>query len=248
MAEPILAVKQFSVGYGGTAVVRDAQLFVLPSQIVALVGPNGAGKSTLLKGIVGIADRMGGNVWVTGKPLGRLRTDQVVAEGVGYVPQTENVFPSLTVDENLFMGGYLNRSEIRARREEVLGLFPDLKAALRQRAGTLSGGQRNMLAMARGLMARPKLLLLDEPTAGLAPAVVAAVWARIREVAQAGTAVLVVEQNVAAALSHSHWAYVLVAGRNFYTTDSETLGGMDLGAMFLGASPPARGGEAGAYG
>jgi ABC-type branched-subunit amino acid transport system ATPase component len=231
---PVLEVDRLTAGYGGLPVVREASFTVARGQVVSILGPNGAGKSTLLKGVFGLIDRLGGTVRLMGRDISRLRPDQMVGLGMGYVPQTENVFPSLTVDENLRMGAYLHRAQIPRRREEVLAVFGDLRGALSRRAGTLSGGQRNMLAMARGLMAAPQVLLLDEPTAGLAPQVAAEVWRKVRQIAAAGTAVALVEQNVAMALQYSDYAYVLVGGTNRYEAPSREAEREDLGAMFLG--------------
>jgi ABC-type branched-subunit amino acid transport system ATPase component len=234
MPEPVLHVAGLTVGYGRHPVVTDASLAAAPGQIVALLGPNGAGKSTLLKGIFGLIERHAGSVHLAGRDLTHRRPDEIAGLGMSYVPQVENVFPSLTVEENLRMGAYLRPREAARRMEEVLALFPDLRTALRRRAGVLSGGQRNMLAMARGLMLRPQVLLLDEPTAGLAPLVAEQVWQKVEEVAATGTAVVIVEQNVLAALTHSHFAYVLVGGRHRYAGPSAEVARQDLGAMFLG--------------
>jgi branched-chain amino acid transport system ATP-binding protein len=232
--EAVLEVEGLSAGYGRHAVVHDVSLRAHAGQVVALLGPNGAGKSTLLKGIFGLIERHVGQIRLKGQDVTHLGSDRLAALGLGYVPQQDNVFPSLTVDENLRMGAYLRPKEVPRRREEVLALFPDLAAALRRRAGTLSGGQRNMLAIARGLMLSPSVLLLDEPTAGLAPLVTEQVWQKVAEVAGSGTAVVVVEQNVLQALQHSDFAYVLVNGRHRYAGTSPEVARQDLGAMFLG--------------
>jgi branched-chain amino acid transport system ATP-binding protein len=235
-ASAVLEVEGFSAGYGSVPVVSDIRLNASAGAVTVILGPNGAGKSTLLKGIAGLIPRLGGRVHVAGRDVSRLAAEAIVAAGMSYMPQVDNVFPSLTVEENLRMGAYLRTAGLRERMDEVLTLFPMLRVALAKRAGALSGGQRNMLALARGLMLDPHVLLLDEPTAGLAPAMAQEVWKQIRLVAEQGAAVVVVEQNVRTALAHSDYAYVLVSGRNRHEAPSAALAdGVDLGEMFLGA-------------
>jgi ABC-type branched-subunit amino acid transport system ATPase component len=211
---PVLEVRGLTAGYGGPPIVQDVQLQAHRGTITAIVGPNGAGKSTLLKATVGLIRRTAGDVILNGVSVGNQPPERMVRHGIAYVPQVANVFPSLTVRENLEMGGYTRRSGVRERAEQVCEMFPDLKRALRRAAATLSGGQRNMLAMARGLMVDPAILLLDEPTAGLAPRFEGAVWDHILTVSATGVAVVVVEQHTRRALAHADWAYVLVLGRN----------------------------------
>jgi ABC-type branched-subunit amino acid transport system ATPase component len=230
-----LRVEGFSAGYGSVPVVSEVNLRAEAGKVCVILGPNGAGKSTLLKGIAGLIPRLGGRAAVAGRDVTRLSPEAIVAAGMSYVPQVDNVFPSLTVAENLRMGAYLRTAGVAERMEEVLRLFPMLRQALDKRAGALSGGQRNMLALARGLMLDPHVLLLDEPTAGLAPVMAREVWSQVRLVAEQGTAVVVVEQNVRTALAHSDYAYVLVSGRNRYEAPSAAAMEADLGAMFLGA-------------
>jgi ABC-type branched-subunit amino acid transport system ATPase component len=212
--EPYLIIKDLTAGYGGPPIIEGVSLEARPASITAIVGPNGAGKSTLLKTIAGVIRPSAGEVHVCGQSATGLTADKLVRRGMAYVPQVANVFPSLTVLENLEMGAYTSKSGVKARIEELYELFPDLRSAAKRPARTLSGGQRNMLAMARGLMSRPKVLLVDEPTAGMAPKFETAVWEHIIQVRQTGVAVVVVEQNTRRTLSHADWAYVLVLGKN----------------------------------
>jgi ABC-type branched-subunit amino acid transport system ATPase component len=212
--EPYLVIKDLMAGYGGPPIIEGVCLEARPGAITAIVGPNGAGKSTLMKTIAGVIKPSGGEIRVCGQVATGLTADKLVRRGMAYVPQVANVFPSLPVLENLEMGAYTSKSGVRARIEELYELFPDLRPAARRPARTLSGGQRNMLAMARGLMPRPKVLLVDEPTAGMAPKFESAVWEHIVKVRQTGVAVVVVEQNTRRTLSHADWAYVLVLGKN----------------------------------
>lgn len=233
--DPVLRVEGFSAGYGSVPVVSEVDIVARPGTVSVILGPNGAGKSTLLKGIAGLITRLGGRVGVKDRDVTRLAAEAIVAAGMSYVPQVDNVFPTLTVAENLRMGAYLRASGVRERMDEILALFPMLRDALEKRAGALSGGQRNMLALARGLMLDPHVLLLDEPTAGLAPVMAQEVWKQVRVVAGQGTAVVVVEQNVRTALAHSDYAYVLVSGTNRYEAASSAALEVDLGPIFLGA-------------
>lgn len=229
-------IDRLSAGYGGAPIVKEVSLVAAAGQVTVVLGPNGAGKSTMLKAAMGLVSRVGGTVSVNGRNVTRLPAESIVVAGMSYTPQVDNVFPSLTVDENLRMGAYIRPDTLSGRREEVLTLFPMLREARRRRARTLSGGQRNMLALARALMLNPVVLLLDEPTAGLAPMVAREVWQRVRAIADSGIAVVVVEQNVRSALENSDYAYVLVSGRNRYQSiSSDALREEGLGRMFLGA-------------
>jgi ABC-type branched-subunit amino acid transport system ATPase component len=213
-AREVLAAMGLTAGYGGQPVIEDVSLSVRSGEITAVVGPNGAGKSTLLKALCGLLKVTGGEVRLLGEPVTNLPPERLVRRGLGYVPQVSNVFPGLTVRENLEMGGYTRPAGVRARIDEICGLFPDLRPAMRRRAGLLSGGQRSMLALARALMLDPAVILLDEPSAGLAPRLQASLWSRIEEVAATGVGVCVVEQNTRLTLRHAHWGYILVLGRN----------------------------------
>src|ERR1700686_189557 len=190
-----LDVAGLTAGYGGPPIVENVSIRAHRGSITAIVGPNGAGKSTLLKAIAGVITAKAGTVAVEGKDATGLPSEQLVRRGIAYVPQVANVFPQLTVQENLEMGGYSRRHGLHERTEELYELFPDLKLAHRRHAETLSGGQRTMLAMARGLMVDPAVLMLDEPSAGLSPKFQGAVWERIEQVRATNVAVVVVEEN-----------------------------------------------------
>lgn len=204
--------------------------------MVVLLGPNGAGKSTLLKAIVGLLKRTEGQVSLNGEDVSSLATTQLIRKGIAYVPQVRNVFPSLTVKENLELGGYGSRDEIRSSTEELLELLPPLRKAFRRRAASLSGGERNLLALARGLMGKPKILLVDEPTAGLSPQFQGVVWEHLELIRQMGVSALIVEQNVHAALDHADSAYVLVLGETKLHGPAKALRGSgELAALFMGS-------------
>lgn len=213
-ASPVLELDKITAGYGGDPVISDVSVRAHAGRITAVVGPNGAGKSTLLKALVGIIRASSGRVLLNGDDVTGLATEKLVRAGISYVPQVANVFPSLTVRENLEMGGYCRESGLDQRLEELCRLFPDLTSALKRTAGTLSGGQRSMLAMARGLMLDPTVLVLDEPSAGLSPMFQGMLWEQIAKVAATGVGILVVEQNTRRTLKHADWAYVMVLGRN----------------------------------
>jgi ABC-type branched-subunit amino acid transport system ATPase component len=233
--EPYLVINDLTAGYGGPPIIEGISLEARPGAITAIVGPNGAGKSTLMKAIAGVVRPSGGEIKVCGQVTTGLTADKLVRRGMAYVPQVANVFPSLTVVENLEMGAYNRKSGVRERIEELYELFPDLRPAARRPARTLSGGQRNMLAMARGLMSDPKVLLVDEPTAGMAPKFEAAVWQHIVQIRQTGVAVVVVEQNTRRTLTHADWAYVLVLGRNRLSgSPTQLLNDEEVVALYIG--------------
>jgi branched-chain amino acid transport system ATP-binding protein len=211
---PVLEVNRLTAGYGGPPVIDGVSVVARRGAITAIVGPNGAGKSTLLKAIAGLIRPTAGTVTVMGVDVTGQPAEKLVRKGIAYVPQVANVFPDLTVRENLEMGGYSRRSGVHARVEQLFQLFPDLKAASHRHANTLSGGQRTMLALARGLMVDPAVLILDEPSAGLAPRFQSLIWERIEEIRATNVAVLVIEQNTRETLRHAQWAYVLVLGQN----------------------------------
>ena len=215
MSAPLLAATDIVAGYfGGLPVVHGISLEVAPREIVTLIGPNGAGKSTFLKAIAGLIAPEGGRILLGERDVTALPAHRAVAAGIGYVPQTANVFTTLTIHENLKVGGHTLRRELAARLERAYALFPVLAEKRREQGRSLSGGQRQMLAIARALMTEPKVLLLDEPTAGLAPQVVGEVFRLLRRLAESGVAVLMVEQNAKAALGISDRGYVLAEGRN----------------------------------
>lgn len=233
--EPYLVINNLTAGYGGPPIIEGISLEARPGAITAIVGPNGAGKSTLMKAIAGVVRPSGGEIKVCGQVTTGLTADKLVRRGMAYVPQVANVFPSLTVVENLEMGAYNRKSGVRERIEELYELFPDLRPAAKRPAKTLSGGQRNMLAMARGLMSDPKVLLVDEPTAGMAPKFEAAVWQHIVQIRQTGVAVVVVEQNTRRTLTHADWAYVLVLGRNRLSgSPAQLLNDEEVVALYIG--------------
>jgi ABC-type branched-subunit amino acid transport system ATPase component len=212
--EVVLRAEGVTAGYGGPPIIEDVSVTVLAGKITAIVGPNGAGKSTLLKALSGTLRVSRGEVYVCGRKTTNTAPEKLVRHGLGYVPQVSNVFPDLTVRENLEMGAYTRHRGRNARISELCELFPDLGASLRRRAAMLSGGQRTMLAMARALMLQPAVLLLDEPSAGLAPLLQSALWEQIEKIAATGVGICVVEQNTRRTLRHAHWGYILVLGRN----------------------------------
>ena len=233
----LLDVQRLTAGYGELPILRGVTLQVEPQEIVAIVGPNGAGKSTLMKTVAGLLHPQEGTILLDGQDLTRLRPPQIVRAGVCYVPQTDNVFPSLTVEENLDMGAFIQRGDWRGKKAEMYTLFPDLQAKRRLRAGTLSGGQRQMVAMARALMLTPRLLLLDEPTAGLAPLMVGMLLEKIVAIQRTGVAILLVEQNARQALQRAHRGYVLAMGQNRSTdTGQALLAHPEIRALFLGGN------------
>jgi ABC-type branched-subunit amino acid transport system ATPase component len=231
----LLEVQCITVGYGELPILRSVSLQVERREIVAIVGPNGAGKSTLMKTVAGLLKPQDGTVLLDGQDITRVRPHRIVQAGICYVPQTENVFPSLTVEENLDMGAFIRRGDLRAKKAEMYAIFPDLREKRKLRAGHLSGGQRQMVAMARALMLEPLLLLLDEPTAGLSPMRVGVMLEKIVEINRTGVAILIVEQNARQALQHAHRGYVLAMGQNRYEdTGQALLAHPEIRAMFLG--------------
>ena len=210
----VLEVSGLTAGYGGAPIIQNVSLEVRKGRIAAIVGPNGAGKSTLLKAMSGVIKSTSGQVRVLGKDCTNLSPEKMVRSKMAYVPQVANTFPDLTVRENLEMGGYTRRHGVSERIDQLCALFPDLQKSLKRKAGALSGGQRSMLAMARGLMLEPEVMLLDEPSAGLSPILQSALWEQIEQVAATGVGVCVVEQNTRRSLRHAHWGYVLVLGQN----------------------------------
>ena len=229
-----IAVQSMVGGYSKIPIVQDVSVRAEKGQVVSIVGPNGAGKSTFMKLVAGVLHPMSGTVKLAARDLTNFSADKMARSGLAYVPQESNVFPRMSVKENLEMGGFILSGDMTARINSLYELFPDLRPAASKKAGTLSGGQRNMLAMARALMLNPEVLLLDEPTAGLSPIYTGVVWQKVREIAASGTTVVVVEQNVDRAIANSDWVYVLVAGRNRIDGSPEMMRGIDLSAIFLG--------------
>ncbi len=212
--QPLLQVEGLTAGYGGAPIINDIEFRAKRGEVTAIVGPNGSGKSTFLKVVVGLLPPLRGKVVLNGRDVTGMPAQRLVREGISYIPQVSNVFPSLTVRENLEMGGYTLKSGVRDKVNHVCDIFPDLKLAIKRPARTLSGGQRTMLAIARALMLDPTVLILDEPTAGLAPKFVDAIWAQILKVRGMNVAIIMVEQNTRRTLVHTDWAYVMVLGRN----------------------------------
>ena len=210
----LLEVADVVAGYGETDILHGVSIAVDEGEIVTIIGPNGCGKSTLMKAVVGLVRVKAGAVTFRGTDISAQPPERIVRTGLCYVPQSANVFPSLSIRENLEMGGFVRNDDYRGRIEELFALFPDLARRPTQRAGSLSGGQRQMLAIARALMLDPVLLLLDEPSAGLSPAIMDLVFERIRGINRAGVALLLVEQNARESLRMSDRGYVLAAGRN----------------------------------
>ena len=210
-------------GYGGADIIEDCEITVERGEIAVVVGPNGAGKSTAMKAIFGMLNLRRGSVSLDGEDITALAPQQRVPRGMGFVPQNRNVFVSLSVEENLEMGAFIRRDDIGETMEQVYELFPVLKEKRNQPAGELSGGQRQQVAVGRALMTRPKLLMLDEPTAGVSPIVMDDLFDRILEIARTGIAILMVEQNARQALEIADHGFVLVQGRNRFTDTGEAL-------------------------
>ena len=224
-----------SGGYGGADILRGCDISVDKGEIAVIVGPNGAGKSTAMKALFGMLDLREGNVTLGDKDITRLSPQDRVKEGMAMVPQTNNVFASMTVQENLEMGAFLRRDDIFQTMEHVFELFPILKEKRSQAAGELSGGQRQQVAVGRALMTVPEVLMLDEPTAGVSPIVMDELFDRILEVKQTGIAILMVEQNARQALNIADTGYVLVTGENRFTdTGQALLANPEVRRSFLG--------------
>ncbi|TDQ45298.1 ABC transporter ATP-binding protein [Tepidicella xavieri] len=210
-------------GYGGADILNGCTIAVDKGEIAVIVGPNGAGKSTAMKAIFGMLNLRQGRVMFDGEDITALSPQERVLKGMGFVPQTHNVFTSMTVEENLEMGAFIRRDDYRQTMEQVYELFPVLKQKRRQPAGQLSGGQRQQVAVGRALMTQPKVLMLDEPTAGVSPIVMDELFDRIIEISRTGIAILMVEQNARQALNIADKGYVLVQGANRYTDTGEAL-------------------------
>ena len=222
--DSLLRADNVVAGYvPGVNILNGCDLYVNDGELVGIIGPNGAGKSTLLKAIFGLIKVTGGSITLRGANITGLKANRLVAQGVGFVPQTNNVFPSLTIEENLQMGVYQSPKKFKKSFEFVTGLFPALGDRRAQRAGSLSGGERQMVAMGRALMMEPSVLLLDEPSAGLSPALQDEVFVRTRQINRAGVSVIMVEQNARRCLQICDRGYVLDQGRNAYTASGKDL-------------------------
>jgi branched-chain amino acid transport system ATP-binding protein len=236
----LLSIEGLTAGYGGLPIIDSINLSVAPGEIIVVIGPNGAGKSTVLKSVFALTSIVAGSIRFSGNEITGLATQKLVPLGIAAVPQTRNIFPSLTVRENLDIGTYAASPRNRAEAESrVLGLFPDLERKLDQPAGELSGGQRQMVTLGRALMSEPLLLLLDEPTAGLSPAYLERIFDLILDIRKSGVTILMVEQNARQALSIADRGYVLVHGRNFASdTGASLLANDEIRRSFLGGPRP----------
>ncbi|XWK89185.1 MAG: ABC transporter ATP-binding protein [Phormidium sp.] len=233
---PLLEVENVFAGYvKDLDILQGVNFKIYPGELVAVIGPNGAGKSTLAKTIFGLLTPHQGKITFKGESIGGLKSDQIVQRGMCYVPQIANVFPTLTVEENLEMGAFIRNDSLQPLKDKIYATFPVLAQRRRQRAGTLSGGQRQMLAMGRALMLQPSLLLLDEPSAALSPILVNNVFEQIRQINSSGTAIVLVEQNARKALEMADRGYVLEAGRDRFTgPGSQLLNDPKVGELYLG--------------
>ena len=230
-----LSAENMLGGYGETTILNDCSISVQKGEIAVIVGPNGAGKSTAMKAIFGMLDLRAGNIIFDGKDISDLKPQERVKSGMGFVPQTHNVFTSMTVMENLEIGGFTNQENLSKNISEVFTLFPVLKEKQKQLVGELSGGQRQQVAVGRALMTNPKLLMLDEPTAGVSPLVVQELFEKITSIARTGIAILMVEQNARQALEIADNGFVLVQGENKYTDKgSKLLSNKEVRKAFLG--------------
>nr|WP_244898840.1 ABC transporter ATP-binding protein [Paracoccus sediminis] len=221
--QPFLSAQAMRGGYGKADILHGCTLTVDQGQIAVIVGPNGAGKSTAMKAVFGMLPLREGRVTLGGQDITALSPQERVRKGMGFVPQTHNIFPTMTVEENLEMGAYIRDDDVRQTLAQVYDLFPAVAEKRRQAAGELSGGQRQQVAVGRALMTRPQLLMLDEPTAGVSPIVMDELFDRIIEVARTGISILMVEQNARQALEIADIGYVLVQGANRYTDTGEAL-------------------------
>ena len=223
MAEPFLIGDAMTGGYGAVDILHGCTIAVEKGEIAVIVGPNGAGKSTAMKAVFGMLKLRGGQVRLDGEDITALTPQARVAKGMAFVPQTHNIFTSMTVEENLEMGAFLRRDDIKGTLEQVYDLFPILRQKRHQAAGELSGGQRQQVAVGRALMTQPKVLMLDEPTAGVSPIVMDELFDRIIEIVRTGISILMVEQNARQALEIADKGYVLVQGRNRFTDTGKAL-------------------------
>ena len=232
---PVLSIENLSGGYGEADILHGVSLEINAGEIVVVIGPNGAGKSTAMKAVFGLLRLSGGSVHLAGEEITNMDPAEVVNKGVCYVPQTNNVFPTLTVHENLEMGAYIRKDDFRPRLQEIYEMFPPLAEKKRQAAGELSGGQRQMVAMGKALMLEPTLLMLDEPTAGLSPIYRNEIFQIVRQINDSGVPILMVEQNAKQSLAVANRGYVLVDGQNRTTgKGTDLLNDPEIAKMFLG--------------
>ena len=231
----LLEASDVVAGYGQTEILHGVSIGVGEGEVVTIIGPNGCGKSTMIKAIAGLVRVRTGSVMFQGKEISANPPQQIVRQGLCYVPQTNNVFPSMSIRENLEMGAFTRDDDYRGRIEEMFDLFPDLGVKRGQKAGSLSGGQRQMLAIARALMLDPVLLLLDEPSAGLSPAMMATVFDLIKRINESGVSLLLVEQNAKEALGMSNRGYIMVSGENrLEDSGQDLLDNPEVGSIYLG--------------
>ncbi|KPQ06677.1 MAG: branched-chain amino acid transport system ATP-binding protein [Rhodobacteraceae bacterium HLUCCA12] len=235
MADPFLIGEAMTGGYGGADILHACTIAVNKGEIAVIVGPNGAGKSTAMKAVFGMLKLREGHVRLAGEDITALTPQARVAKGMGFVPQNNNIFPSMSVEENLQMGAFIRTDDFSGTMEQVYDLFPILREKRRQAAGELSGGQRQQVAVGRALMTKPSVLMLDEPTAGVSPIVMDELFDRIIEVARTGISILMVEQNARQALEIADKGYVLVQGQNRFTdTGQALLADPEVRKSFLG--------------
>ena len=231
----VLSLDRVSGGYGESDILHEVSMDIDAGEIVVVIGPNGAGKSTAMKAVFGLLRLSRGSVWLDGEEVTGMEPAQVVEKGVCYVPQTNNVFPTLSVQENLEMGAYIRKDDYRPRLKEIYEMFPPLAEKKKQQAGQLSGGQRQMVAMGKALMLEPKILMLDEPTAGLSPIYRNEIFQIVRQINTTGVPILMVEQNAKQSLSVANRGYVLVDGQNRATGKGiDLLNDPEIARMFLG--------------
>jgi ABC-type branched-subunit amino acid transport system ATPase component len=219
----VLEARGITAGYSEIDILHNVSIQVKTGEIVSIIGPNGAGKSTLLKTMFGCLKPRQGNVLLHGEDITALKPERIVKKGISYVPQVENIFPTLTVQENLEMGAFIRTDDFSGRLEEIYTLFPVLRERRNQKVGQLSGGQRQMVAMGRALMLDPEVLLLDEPSAGLAPKFVSMIFERIKDINSTGVSLVLVEQNACEALNMSSRGYVLATGKNVLDGEGKAL-------------------------
>ncbi len=232
----LLRADKVSGGYRtGADILTDIDLSLEPGEVVVIVGPNGAGKSTFMKSVFGLTRISGGSIVFDGKDITGRAPEEIVRLGICYVPQEKNVFPTMTVQENLEMGAFIRKDDYRPQMERIYALFPRLAERKRQPVGQMSGGERQMVAMGRALMLEPKLLLLDEPTAGLSPKFIDETFAQVKRINETGVGILMVEQNAKQALAIADRGYVFASGRNRHEdTGAALLADKEIAEMFLG--------------
>ena len=230
-----LSCTNMTGGYGGEDIIHGCDIEVDKNQIVVIVGPNGAGKSTAMKAMLGMISLKEGSLILDGSDISKLTPQDRVAAGIAFVPQTMNIFSELTVEENLEMGAFLREDNVKETIEEIYNLFPAMKDKRNQLAGELSGGQRQQVAVSRALMTRPKVLMLDEPTAGVSPIVMKEIFERIITIKNSGVAIVIVEQNAKQALNIADFGYVLVGGENKFSGEGQALlNNQEVRKTFLG--------------